>query len=154
VVVKVSTGTLGCRVFFCIDATRSVREILEGYAGRWAIEVCFRDLKQDFGFAQSSARTRTAVERVAPLVGLTYTLVIAWFTEYAYTHPLAAPPVRPWYRHKQGCSFADVLRTAQRVLAPLDVLDPRRSIANLRRRHRPAASSSRRRRTQARNCAS
>lgn len=154
VVVQVSTGVLGCRVFFCTDATRTVREILEGYAGRWAIEVCFRNLKQDFGFAQSSARLRTAVERVAPLVGLTYTLVVAWFTEYAYTHPLAAPPVRPWYRHKQGCSFADVLRTAQRVLAPLDVLDPRRSVANLRRRHRSAASSSKRRRTRVKNCAS
>jgi hypothetical protein len=121
VVVQVSAGALGCRVFFCTDATRTMREILKGYAGRWAIEVCFRNLKQDFGFAQSSARLRTAVERVAPLVGLTYTLVVAWFTEYAHTHPLAAPPVRPWYRHKQGCSFADVLRTAQRVLAPLDV---------------------------------
>src|SRR5215217_1011987 len=54
VVVKVSTGTLGCRVFFCTDPTRSVREILEGYAERWAIEVCFRNLKQDLGFAQSS----------------------------------------------------------------------------------------------------
>jgi len=51
VILKVSTGALGCRVFFCTDATRSVREILEGYAGRWAVEVCFRDLKQDFGFA-------------------------------------------------------------------------------------------------------
>lgn len=141
VIVKVSTGTLGCRVFFCTDATRSVRAILEGYAGRWAVEVCFRDLKQDFGFSQSSARTRAAVERVAPFVGLTYTLVIAWFTEHAYAHPLAAPPVRPWYRHKQGCSFLDVLRTAQRVLAPLDVLDPRRSLANLRRQHRTPASS-------------
>jgi DDE superfamily endonuclease len=39
VIVKVSTGALGCRVFFCTDATRSVREILEGYAGRWAVEV-------------------------------------------------------------------------------------------------------------------
>jgi hypothetical protein len=77
VVIQVSTGALGCRVFFCTDVTRTVREILEGYAGRWAIKVCFRDLKQNFGFAQSSARTRAAVERVAPLVGLTYTLVVA-----------------------------------------------------------------------------
>jgi hypothetical protein len=153
VIVKVATGAIGYRVFFCTDAMRSVREILEGYAGRWSIEVCFRNLKQDFGFAQSSARTRAAVERVAPLVGLTYTLVIAWFTKHAHTHVLAAPPVRPWYRHKQGFAFADVLRMAQRVLAPLDVLDPRRSITNLRRRHPSTASSSRLRRARVRNCA-
>lgn len=133
VVVKIATGTLGYRVFFCTDPTRSVREILEGYAARWAIEVCFRDLKQDLGFAESSARTRAAVERVAPFVGLLYTLLVAWFTEHAAQHSLAAPPLRPWYRHKQGFAFADILRTAQRVLAPLDVLAPDRSLADLRR---------------------
>lgn len=153
VIVKVSSGTIGCRVFFCTDASLSVRRILEGYAGRWAIEVCFRDLKQDFGFAESSARKRAAVERVAPFVGLTYTLLVAWFTEHAHAHPLAAPPARPWYRHKHGFAFADVLRTAQRVLAPLDVLDPSRSLDNLRRSQPPAESSSRLRGPQSVNCA-
>jgi DDE superfamily endonuclease len=152
VIVQVTTGALGCRVFFCTDATRSVCQILEGYAGRWAIEVCFRNLKQELGFAESSARTRAAVERVAPFVGLLYTLLVAWFTEHASTHALAAPPVRPWYRHKQGFAFADILRTAQRVLAPLDVLDPNRSLDNLRRSNPPAGSSTRRRGAQSTNC--
>jgi len=152
VIVKVSSGAVGTRVFFCTDATRPVREILEGYAGRWAIEVCFRDLKQDLGFAESSARARAAVERIAPFVGLTYTLLVAWFTEHACAHPIATPPVRPWYRHKQGFAFADVLRTAQRVLAPLDVLDPGRSLDNLRRSNPSAASSTSRRGVQPINC--
>jgi hypothetical protein len=52
-----------------------VRQILEGYASRWAIEVCFRDLKQLLGFADSSARKRAAVERVAPFVGFSYTVL-------------------------------------------------------------------------------
>ena len=133
VVVKVQGGTIGVRVFFCTDASLSVRQILEGYAGRWSIEWCFRNLKQLLGFADSQARKRAAVERVAPFVGLSYSLLVVWFVEHAYRSPLAAPPIRPWYRHKQGLSFADVLRTAQRVLAPLDVLDPRRSLDNLRR---------------------
>jgi len=132
VIVKVQTGTIGFRVFFCTDAALSVRDILEGYAGRWSIEVCFRNLKQMMGFADSSARKRAAVERTAPFVGFVYTLLIVWFIEHACTSPVAAPPVRPWYPHKEGLSFADVLRTAQRVLAPLDVLDPRRSLDNLR----------------------
>jgi hypothetical protein len=131
VIVKVQTGTIDFRVFFCTDAALSVRDILEGYAGRWSIEVCFRNLKQMMGFADSSARKRAAVERTAPFVGFVYTLLIVWFVEHAHTSAFATPPVRPWYSHKKGLSFADVLRTAQRVLAPLDVLDPRRSLDNL-----------------------
>lgn len=152
VIVQVTTGALGFRVFFCTDVTCAVPQILEGYAGRWAVEVCFRDLKQELGFAESSARKRAAVERVAPFVGLLYTLLVAWFTEHAATHALAAPPVRPWYRHKQGFAFADILRTAQRVLASLDVLDPNRSLDNLRRSRPSAGSSMRRRGGQPVNC--
>jgi hypothetical protein len=152
VIVQVTTGTVGCRVFFCTDVMCAVPQILEGYAGRWAVEVCFRDLKQELGFAESSARTRAAVERVAPFVGLLYTLLVAWFTEHAARHPLAAPPTRPWYRHKQGFAFADILRTAQRVLAPLDVLDPNRSLDNLRCSKPPAGSSTRRPGAQPINC--
>jgi hypothetical protein len=132
VIVKVQTGKIGFRVFFGTDAALSVRDILEGYAGRWSIEVCFRNLKQMMGFADSSARKRAAVERTAPFVGFVYTFLIVWFVAHAWTSSFATPPVRPWYRHKQGLSFADVLRTAQRVLAPLDVLDPRRTLDNLR----------------------
>lgn len=152
VIVQVTTGALGCRVFFCTDATCSVRQILEGYAGRWAIEVCFRDLKQELGFAESSARTRAAVERVAPFVGLLYTLLVGWFTEHAHMHALAAPPVRPWYRHKQGATFADVLRTAQRVLAPLDVLDPNHGVDNLRHSAPSPDSSTQQRGAHPSNC--
>ena len=132
VVVRVTTGHLPCRVFFSTDPHLTARQILEGYSGRWSIEVAFKNLKQLLGFADSSARKRTAVERTAPFVGLSYIVLILWFVEHAYRSPLARPPIRPWYRHKRGYSFADVLRTAQCVLGPLDVLDPDRSLDNLR----------------------
>jgi SRSO17 transposase len=131
VVVQVQAGTIGVRVFFSTDPSLTVRQILEGYAGRWSIETCFKNMKQLLGFADSSARKRAAVQRVAPFVGLTYTFLVAWFTEHAHTHWLATPPIRPWYRQKVGFAFSDVLRTAQRVLAPLDVLDPSRCLHNL-----------------------
>jgi len=133
VIVHVAYGTIGLRVFFSTDATLSVVQILETYAGRWAIEVCFRDLKQMMGFGDSSARKRAAVERTAPFVGFTYTTLVMWFAKCVHGKPIAAPPLRPWYTHKRGASFADVLRAAQRTLAPLDVLDPRRSLDNLRK---------------------
>jgi DDE superfamily endonuclease/Archaeal putative transposase ISC1217 len=133
VIVKVDDGAIGMRVFFSTDATIQIRVILETYAGRWAIEVCFRELKQLLGFGDSSARKRAAVERTAPFVGLVYTTLVLWFAEGVHRTRIAAPPLRPWYRHKHGLCFADVLRAAQRALTPLDVLDPRRSLGNLRK---------------------
>ena len=65
------------------------------------------------------------------LVGYVYTTLVLWFAGGVHKTALAAPPIRPWYTHKTGCSFADVLRAAQRVLAPADVLDLASSLANL-----------------------
>ena len=84
IIVRVDTGRIGLRVFFCTDADVSIRAILEGYASRWTIEVCFRNLKQLFGFADSSAHTKPAVERTAPFVGLMYSLLIVWFFKHAH----------------------------------------------------------------------
>jgi len=145
VIVQVDQGTVSLRVFFSMDPMMSVAQILETYAERWAIEVCFRDLKQLLGFADSSARKRAAVERMAPFVGMTYTTLVLWFSERAWQSPLAEAPLRPWYPHKRGLAFADVLRASQRVLAPLDVFDPPCVISNLRKPTRTTQRSRRRR---------
>lgn len=145
VIVRVDTGKIGIRVFFCTDPTKTVVEILETYGERWAIEICFRDLKQLLGFADSPARKRAAVERTAPFVGFIYTILVLWFAQHAWNTPAAMPPIRPWYRHRKGASFADILRCAQRVLVHLDVLDPASSLANLRERSSSAHGSAPRR---------
>lgn len=139
VVVRVLRGSIPMRVFFSTDPTMSVGLIIETYAGRWSTEPCFRDLKQLLGFDQSQARCEPAVERVAPFVGYIRTLLILWFLdgELADT-PLAAPPVRPWYGHKSGLCFADILRAAQRSLADVDVLDLLHDLDDL---HPPLRSS-------------
>lgn len=124
VIVECTTGRLPMRVFFSTDATLDVATILETYAGRWGIEVFFRDAKQLLGFADSQARKEAAVRRVAPMVGLLYATLVVWFAEGAHATAVAAPPVRPWYRHKRGLAFTDVLRAAQRSVAAIDVLDP------------------------------
>jgi len=138
VVVRIDTGKIGIRVFFSTDPRVSIRYLLEGYARRWSIEVCFRDIKQLLGFSDSSARKREAVERIAPLVALTYTTLTLWFAREIHCTEIATPPERPWYGHKQGLCFADILRAAQRTLLPLDVLDPQRSLDNLRESSAPA----------------
>lgn len=121
VIVATEQGRVPFRVFFCTDHTVDVVRLLETYAGRWGIEVFFREGKQLLGFADSSARTEAAVRRIAPFVGLLYTALVIWFLEGASTSPLAAPPVRPWYRHKKDASFADILRAAQRAMHGVDI---------------------------------
>jgi hypothetical protein len=124
VIVATDAGAMPYRVFFSFDPTLDVRTVLESYAGRWGIEIFFREAKQLLGFADSQARKQAAVLRVAPLVGLLYATLVIWFVQDIYRMPIAALPVRPWYRHKVGLCFADVLRAAQRTVARVDVLVP------------------------------
>jgi DDE superfamily endonuclease/Archaeal putative transposase ISC1217 len=137
VIVHCEQGAISMRAFFCTDGERSALDVLTTYAGRWSIEVLFRDIKQQMGFADSSARKQAAVERVAPFIAFAYTMLVLWFADTIWTTPLAAPPIRPWYKHKRHACFADVLRAAQRVLLRIDVLDPARGYANLRSLARP-----------------
>jgi hypothetical protein len=137
VIVHCAQGAITMRAFFCTDCERDALDILMTYAGRWSIEVCFRDLKQQMGFADSSARKQAAVERVAPFVAFAYTLLVLWFADTVWMTPLATPPIRPWYTHKRHACFADVLRAAQRVLLRIDVLDPARGYDNLQQLARP-----------------
>jgi hypothetical protein len=124
VVVATDHGQIPYRVYFSTDSSLDVVRILETYAGRWGIEVFFREAKQLLGFADSSARLERAVRRVAPMVGLLYTTLVVWALE---SHEgggfVASLPIRPWYRHKTGLSFADLLREARRAIAPMDILD-------------------------------
>lgn len=138
VVVRLHRGSVPIRVFFSTDCTMSTELIVETYAGRWSTETCFRDLKQLLGFDESQARCKAAVERVAPFVGYIRTILIIWFLDDVVGTPLAEPPLRPWYVHKSGLCFADILRAAQRSLADLDVLDLLHDVDDL---HRPSRTS-------------
>lgn len=123
VIVATKGGKVPYRVFFCTDASVDIVYLLETYAGRWGIEVFFREAKQLLGFADSSARKEAAVLRVAPFVGLLYTALVIWFLGGASKSPYAEPPIRPWYTHKQGLCFADIIRTARLVMIGTDILD-------------------------------
>ncbi len=141
VIVATKDGKVPFRVFFCTDASLDVVRILETYAGRWGIEVFFREAKQLLGFADSSARKEAAVLRVAPFVGLLYTALVIWFLEGASNSRLATPPTRPWYTHKQGLCFADILRTARRAMFGIDILDPSTHIKHLHKSVEPSHSA-------------
>lgn len=136
VLVESQRNDVKLRAYFSTDPTMTAPEILVTYAGRWSTEVCFRDLKQELGFADSQARKPAAVERTAPFVGYSYTTLVLWFSAGACNSPLAQPPLRPWYPHKKGLCFADIVRCAQRALEHFDVLDPDRGLEMLRAKDR------------------
>ena len=137
VVVRCSTGDLPYRAFFCTDPKRDVRTILEVYAARWGIEVFFREGKQLFGLADSPAWTENAVRRVMPMVGLLYSMLVVWFAE-VHDSPVVQLPVRPWYGHKKGLCFADILRAARGTLQGFDVLAYAEETGTF---HRPATAT-------------
>ena len=119
--------------FFSMDTSLSVPELLGLYSRRWSIEILFRELKQLFGFADSSARKKEAVLRTAPFVGLCYTTLVLWCVSSSDAIKLAAPPVRPWYPHKRGLSYADILRAVRRATGHEPIKRSPLKLGNLRR---------------------
>ena len=58
------------------DLTTPVADIVERYAGRWAIDVAFEDAKQITGVGEARNRIRAAVERTVPFGLYTQSIVI------------------------------------------------------------------------------
>ena len=108
----------GCRrddCFFSTDLTLTPPQILETFALRWPLEVCFRDVKQFLGFEDPQNRVSQATQRTAPLVLYIYDLVILWYAQAG--HRLTAHSVLPrlWYKQKTSVSFEDILRTLRQA---------------------------------------
>ncbi len=99
--------------FYCTKLDWSPRQILAAYACRWAIECTFENSKQYLGLEDPANRLPQAVRRTAPMALVLYTLVVVWF--HVSGHLFLSFPRRPWYRHKQEPSFADLLTTLRRV---------------------------------------
>jgi hypothetical protein len=92
--------------------------IVERYADRWPIEVCFEEGKELLGVGDARNRTQQAVERTVPFQFLTMTLTILWYHDHGH-HPDVVAEHRaraPWYLTKTSPSFADMLAKLRRVI--------------------------------------
>lgn len=104
------------------DTSLSAQEIIERYAQRWTIEVCFRDAKQLSGVGEARNRTAQAVKRTVPFGFLCQALTIVW---YALNGDPAAD-IRerreraPWYRHKRSPSYSDMLVALRRAMIAVE----------------------------------
>ena len=78
-----------------------------------------------------STRGLHAVTEALVSAGVCYTLLVRWYMELGLDTSQVGLPLRPWYRTKHTVSFADILRLAQRTLAPVDWVDPRLLLARL-----------------------
>ena len=116
VVVKPRRPEDRVEAFFSTDLEISAEQLLHTYSLRWDIEVSFRDLKQFLGLKEYTCRTKKAVQRIVPFIGLLYSLVILWFAKAIEQDIPVVVPLRPWYRTRKGPSFEDMLRTLQHSL--------------------------------------
>jgi len=100
------------------DLHASAEQIVERYADRWPIEVCYEDAKHIFGVGDARNRAPKAVERTVPFQFLAMTLTIIWYALSGH-HPDVVSEHRaraPWYLTKTNPSTADMLAKLRRVI--------------------------------------
>ena len=114
VIVRDPDGVENDDYFFTTDLTATGAHVATRYAGRWPIEVCFRDKKQDLRGEDPQSWKRRGPERAAALSLWLHAAICCWYLD---THPTGRTwTPRPWYRHKTTPSFLDALAALRRVL--------------------------------------
>jgi hypothetical protein len=115
VVVRDPRGHRRDDCFFSTDLTLKPPQILETFALRWPLEVCFRDVKQFLGFEDPQNRVSRATQRTAPLVFYIYDLVLLWHAQSGILFAPKSAIERPWYNRKTTVSFEDILRNLRQA---------------------------------------
>jgi hypothetical protein len=124
-------------VFVSTDPTLSPRHIIESFSKRWSLEVTFHEAKGKLGFEDPQNRTERAVERTAPLALIGYSLTVLWYLQHGQHTRAAQLPALPWYTHKAGTTFSDMLATLRRASWSERLFDPASSPRELRKRLAP-----------------
>jgi hypothetical protein len=114
VIVRDPTGVQPDDFFVTTDLAAAGAQVASRYAGRWSIEVCFRDVKQALGGENPQSWKRAGPERAAALSLWLHGLTWCWYLE---AHPAGDTWIpRPWYRTKATPSFLDALAALRRTL--------------------------------------
>jgi hypothetical protein len=114
VVVRDPEGIEPDDFFFTTDLAATGAEVASRYAGRWSIEVTFRDAKQDLAGEDPQCWKRKGPERAAALSLWLHGLTWCWYID---VHPTGRTwSTKPWYRHKNTPSVLDALAALRRLL--------------------------------------
>ena len=114
VVVRDPEGHQHDDFFVTTDLDAAPAWVASHYAGRWSIEVCFRDAKQALGGENPQSWRAKRPERAAALSLWLMTAVWAWYIPAFGTTTTWVR--RPWYPKKASPSFLDALAALRRVL--------------------------------------
>jgi hypothetical protein len=115
VVVRDPGGRRRDDCFFSTDLALTPQQILETFALRWPLEVCFRDVKQFLGFEDPQNRVSRATQRTAPLIFYIYDLVLLWHATSGHLFASQSAIERPWFKRKTSVSFEDILRNLRQA---------------------------------------
>jgi hypothetical protein len=130
VIVQEATGP---QVFYCTDVAASVREIVETFADRAAIEQVFHDVKEVWGSGQQQVRTLWANIACWHLNLWLNTLVELWAWDrpagelvHRHDSPWDDPHRRPSHADRRkalqaACLAAEFSRTASRTPLPREI---------------------------------
>ena len=133
VVVRDPKGRRRDDCFFSTDLTLKPPQILETFALRWPLEVCFRDVKQFLGFEDPQNRVSKATQRTAPLVFYIYDLVLLWHATSGHLFAPQSAIERLWYARKTAVSFEDILRNLRHATWQEKIFDDPRLDAQTRK---------------------
>jgi hypothetical protein len=114
VVVRDPDGREPDDFFITTDTDADPAWVAAHYAGRWTIEVVFRDAKQHMGAQDPQCWKRRGPQRAAALALWLHAAVWLWYIETWGTRRSWTPT--PWYPHKTTPSFADALAALRRLL--------------------------------------
>lgn len=114
VIVRDPNGIEPDDFFITTDLAASGADTASRYAGRWSIEVCFRDVKQHLGGENPQSWKRQGPERAACLALWLHATTWCW---YLIEHPAGDTWIpKPWYPRKATPSFLDALAALRRTL--------------------------------------
>jgi hypothetical protein len=114
VVVRDPTGHEPDDYFFSSDVSMSPTEIVSVYAGRWGVEISFRDAKQLVGGQEPQSWKHVGPKRAAGLSFWLYSAVWVWYLQTSGDRPSFT--VQPWYPDKTTPSFTDAMAELRRTL--------------------------------------
>jgi len=114
VVVRDPDGKQPDDFFVTTDTDADPAGVAAHYAGRWTIEVVFRDSKQHLGVEDPQSWKRQGPERAAALGLWIHAAVWLWYIPVWGTRRSWTPTA--WYPHKTTPSFADALAALRRQL--------------------------------------
>ena len=106
----------GWVAFFCTDTAATVADILGCVAGRFRLEITFRDLKGVVGAGQQQVRFVRASVGAFHLCLWTFTMTEAWAWERAEKELSGHRSASPWDDESRRPSHADKRRAWRREL--------------------------------------